>query len=182
MAQALIAVQWRRLRGLRARQTHSSERPGTDVSALASSLGRTSKSPILLVEICSGRGFRSGTASAVHDFSLRTLALRPRSFPPEVSQAPDFLEALLPALARSIKGGFPPGPLRRPQESDHPRYRRNASRDDRHKVKPDGAPSSKLKRHRVGRYAAIGPPILGLICYVYILMRGYAINLPSRAK
>ena len=97
-------------------------------------------------------------------------------------KAPDFLEALLPAFARSIKGGFPPGPLRRPQESDHPRYRRNASREDRHKVKPDGPPSSKLKRYLVGRYAAIGPPILGLICYVYILMQGYAMNLPSRAK
>jgi hypothetical protein len=28
---------------------------------------------------------------------------------------------------------------------------RNASREDRHKVKPDGAPSSKLKRYRVGK-------------------------------
>ena len=28
---------------------------------------------------------------------------------------------------------------------------RNASRKDRHKVKPDGAPSSKLKRYRVGK-------------------------------
>jgi hypothetical protein len=47
-------------------------------------------------------------------------------------------------------------------------------REDRHKVKPDGAPSSKLKHHRVGKYAAIGEPILSRICYAYILMQGYA--------
>jgi hypothetical protein len=47
---------------------------------------------------------------------------------------------------------------------------RNASREDRHKVKPDGAPSSKLKRYLVGKYAAVGAPILSLVCYVYILM------------
>jgi len=41
---------------------------------------------------------------------------------------------------------------------------RNASREDRHKV----------KRNRVGKYAAIGAPILSLICFVYILMQGYA--------
>jgi hypothetical protein len=69
----LIAVQRRRLRGLRARQTYSSERPGANVSALASSLAQTLKSPILLAEICSGRRFRSGTSSAVCDFSLRTM-------------------------------------------------------------------------------------------------------------
>ena len=57
---------------------------------------------------------------------------------------------------------------------------RNAPRKDRHKVKPAGAPSSKLKRYRVGKYAAIGAPILSLMCYVYILMHGYAMNLPPR--
>jgi hypothetical protein len=51
---------------------------------------------------------------------------------------------------------------------------RNASREDRRKVKPNGAHSSKLKRYRIGKYAAIGAPILSLICYVYILVQGYA--------
>ena len=35
-------------------------------------------------------------------------------------------------------------------------------------------PPAKLKHHRVSKYAAIGAPILSLICYVYILMQGYA--------
>ena len=51
---------------------------------------------------------------------------------------------------------------------------RKASREDRRKVKPNGAHSSKLKRYRVGKYAAIGAPILSLICYVYILVQRYA--------
>ena len=47
-----------------------------------------------------------------------------------------------------------------------------ALRTGDHKVKPDGAPSSKLKRYRVGKYSAIGALILSLIRYVYILMQG----------
>jgi hypothetical protein len=34
----------------------------------------------------------------------------------------------------------------------------------------------------VGKYAAIGPPILSLICHVYILMQGYANELAPMAK
>jgi hypothetical protein len=60
---------------------------------------------------------------------------------------------------------------------------RTDSRHDREKCPPQEKPNPKVFRYMIGKYVALViPPILSLVCYLYILMQGFGRSWTPLAK
>ncbi len=60
---------------------------------------------------------------------------------------------------------------------------RIASRRDREEYLPEETPNLKVVQYLVRKYATLWiPPVLGLACYLYILVQSIGVELPSLAK